>query len=85
MTTRIFITKYALTQGIYAKTCEIVDDTMVKVSTNAWNEYYHKPDWHFNKAEAIRQALEMKRKKIVSLQKSLKKFDKLTFDEVKEL
>lgn len=76
-----YITKYALTQGIFE--CEVEDcfhisAGMVK-STKSQHVIFHKGDWHRSRAEAVAKAEDMRRKKVVSLQASLKKFNDLKF------
>lgn len=81
---KVWITKYALTQGIYsygyATVCNATG-TMIEVvnKTGFGHNYYHKPDWHETEEEAIARAEEMRLKKIKSLEKQLAKFKEMKF------
>jgi len=72
---RVWITKYALTEGITCRKAEIVDDVA---------RYNHqrisKPDWYLTQKEAIKRAEGMRDKKIKSLKKSLAKMEGLKFE-----
>lgn len=89
---KVFITKYALTEGIQemeaedcSKEVENHKDKMIMVKGNAsedkWicDTYYHGNDWHTTREAAVAHAEEMRKKKIVSLQKSIKKLQAMKF------
>lgn len=79
---KAYITKYALTMGILEEEVEVsadVNGDMVRVVTNHYPEYYHKPFWHTDKQEAIDHAETMRIKKIASMEKSIKKLKNLKF------
>ena len=83
----VFITKYALTQGIFEKEAKLCLDvrtngTMIeiKAGTGCCPEYFHKPHWHETLGEAIASAESMRKKKIVNLRKQIAKLEKLRFD-----
>lgn len=79
---KVYITKHALTKGIMEKEAEICDNVskdMIKITTNHYPEYYHKPFWYTDKQEAIKHAENMCKKKIASLKKSIEKLEKLNF------
>jgi hypothetical protein len=84
---KVFITKYALTDGIKeinGATHEIgISERMVSyVIDGAFASQamcVHKPDWHLTKAEAVERAEAMRVAKIASLRKSIAKLEKLTF------
>jgi hypothetical protein len=71
----VWITKYALTKGIFCKEAEIKGD-MIKYDRYSCEL---KPDWHLTQEEAIKRAEEMREKKIKSLKKSLAKMEGLEF------
>lgn len=84
---KAWITKYALTQGIYAKEGEIAENcpTMfVGKEKGRSDDYYHRPYWHLTEDEAIAHAKEMQKKKIASLKKSIAKIEKLEFTKTEE-
>lgn len=80
---KVWITKYALTQGLY-----LIDgyidarkDTMfvrTKISGGP-PEYYNKPYWHKHKADALRHAHELRLKRVDALKRSITKIEGLKF------
>lgn len=74
---KVWITKYALTSGIIEINGEITDSGSVFDMGSSHPTYYHGEgkDWHRTKESAIAKAEEMRKKKIVSLKKQIKKFD----------
>lgn len=83
-----WVTKYALTQGIFKVEGTIdprVSETMLTVpgSANTFPQYFHGNEWHRTLELAIARAEEMRRAKIKSLEKQLTKVKKIAF-EVKE-
>ncbi len=81
---KVFITKYALTQGIEEVLVESTHTpTMVSRVSGQGNfsEYYHGEgrDWHRTRPRAIARANEMLQRKIASLKKQIAKFEKLKF------
>lgn len=87
---KVWITKYALTQGI-----EEIDSNQVKEfkMTDAGYlcfrrnekysytiELYSQKEWHRTKESAIKKAEEMRQKKIESLKKQIKKFEEMRFE-----
>lgn len=80
-----FITKYALTQGIFEKQvehCTDISDQMVAVLGQTFQECYHGEgrDWHRTKQGALLRADHMREAKIKSLKQQIKKLEKMTFD-----
>lgn len=83
---RVWITKYALTKGIFSRELiEInaeISSTMITVrDEQALNRqtYYHGDDWHYSEDLAKQRAEEMRRKKIANLEKQIKKLKALSF------
>lgn len=80
---KVFITKYALTKGIFAEEVEVCIGVggreFVKSKTS--NAYYHNPDYHKDVNDAISKAIEMKNKKLDSLEKEIERIHKLEFNE----
>lgn len=79
---KVWITKYALTEGIYeaeAEDCFDVSPTMIKVKDEYIN-YFHGNDWHRTREGAISRANEMKTKRIASLKKQIAKVETLEFN-----
>lgn len=80
---KVWITKYALTTGVYeVEVDHCVGDNMVRVS-GSWNsnEYFHNEgkEWHLTQDDAKKKAEDMRLKKIESLKKQLTKLEKLDF------
>jgi hypothetical protein len=89
---KVWITKYALTHGIYdieAELCKI-DPTGSMISdiknTEYGGNYYHNEgrEWHRDKESAVKRAEEMRIKKIGSLMKRIAKLQKLNFEKMVE-
>jgi hypothetical protein len=79
---KVWITKYALTKGIYAIEAKAFDDEpdLVKQTYPVifWG-FFHKPDWHESKGEAVTRAETMRQAKFQSLHKQIKKLEALEF------
>ena len=76
----VFITKYALSKGIYTEEVEQSKFKYTVIHTNGWvHQLFDKPDWHEIKEEAIEQAERMRTKKIKSLKAQIDKLEKLKF------
>lgn len=82
MIIKVWITKYALTQGIVEKEAYIYScGKMIEIrENNQRGEFYHDEEWHKTKQEAIKKAEEMKEKKVFSLEKQLVKLKTLKFE-----
>lgn len=76
---KVFITKYALTQGILEEDAKTCSENMVMTSRDGWTEYFHGKDWHETREEAVERARFMRVKKIASLENQLAKLRSLTF------
>lgn len=78
---KVWITKYALTQGIFEAEAEVIEDGTVRVRQEFIVSYYHKEgrDWHKTKESAVAKAEEMRKKKIASLKKQIEKLEKKKF------
>ncbi len=77
-TTKVWISKYALTKGVYEMEAKIIRGTMCEGNT-IW-DLFHKPHWHHTKEEAIAQAGKMREAKLKSLQKQIDKLTKMKFE-----
>lgn len=76
---KVYITKYALTQGILVKNADkTCSPRMIRCNKT---EFYHGNDWHESWEEAVKRAEEMRDKKIVSLKKSLENMEYLKFEQ----
>ena len=79
---KIYVTKFALTRGIFSIEGQICDDrdVMEDVSSPARATIYLKPDWHETREEAVAQAEVMRKRKIASVKKQLDKLEAMTFE-----
>lgn len=77
---KVWVTKYALTQGIFEKTGE-VDEECPKMfcarNTGGLDEYYHYPEWHYSLSDAKEHAFKMKLSKIKSLKQKIVKLENI--------
>lgn len=77
---KVYIVKYALAQGILEREAEdcTFSPNMIRTDDGA---YYHGEgkDWTRTKEAAVARAEEIRLKKIDSLQKQIKKLEKLNF------
>lgn len=80
---KVWITRYALTVGIFEVDANKSDRTPAMVSyrrsINSLLEFAHGKDWHETYQDALLRAEEMKVGKIKSLEKQINKISKLTF------
>lgn len=79
---KVWITKYALTDGIIEMECVQFGDISVREVGNPFPTYYHGEggEWHRTKESAIKQAEAMRQKKIESLKKQIKKLEGTRFE-----
>lgn len=86
---RVFIIKYALTDGIYEVEGEDCGNEMIKVKgKESYNDaFYHgkNKDWCDNEPDAIKLAEEMRIKKIKSLERQIVKLRSLDLNVIDRL
>ena len=76
---KVWITKYALSQGIFAVEGDPVGDGLFRPA-GEWHHYHGEgKEWHRTLESAVARAEEMRKAKIASLAKQIRKLDKLTF------
>ena len=79
-TKMVYVTKYALTKGIeYIEVSETIFPDLVEENIR-YPRNFHIGDWFENKEDAIKNAEEMRIKKLQSLDKQIKKISKLKFE-----
>lgn len=81
--TLIYVTKYALTRGVFTVEAEVNSAKTVawwRRPSSGFREYVHGNDFQFNAEEALAQAEEMRIKKLQSLDKQTKKISALKFE-----
>lgn len=78
---KIWVTKYALTQGILEKEGDICTDINVQMISCGPLEIYHGEgkEWHRTIESAIKKSENMRISKISSFKKKIEKLNKLTF------
>lgn len=78
---KVWITKFALTKGIFAKEGEVCTDISAKMfaCNDEWHSTFHKPDWHATEAEAKDKADSMRKRKIAGLKKKIAELEVLKF------
>lgn len=81
---KIYITKYALTQGILVYPGEIInhapkDYAVVYMGPNK-RTLFHGKDYHLSKKKAIARAEELKANKLTSLYKAARKLESMKFE-----
>lgn len=76
---KVWITKYALTTGLFEIDAEIVDGTYAsQIRANRGSGHFTR-EWTRTREEALVVAENMRKKRIASLEKSIKKLQKLRF------
>ena len=79
---KIWVTKYALTTGIFSEMAELDDEmasTPHNYETGEYANSFFGNDWHKTEEAAKARAEEMRLKKIASLKKQIQKLEKMTF------
>lgn len=78
---KVYITKYALSQGIFEKEAKECGNGMI-ATREKWSAYFYGEgkEWHRTKEGAIKRAEEMREKKILSLKKQITKLENLKFE-----
>lgn len=81
---KIYVTKWALTQGVIEVDAEINDDGTLVSWGRMSSAYGEGRQWHRDAASALRRAEEMRKAKIASLKKQLARLErKVSFEIVK--
>ncbi|ELY2536611.1 hypothetical protein [Cronobacter sakazakii] len=81
--TKIYITKYALTSGVFTAEADVDTEKRVasfRGSESGFWQFYHGDDFHFNEEAALARAEEMRIKKLKSLDKQMKKISAIKFE-----
>ena len=80
-TIKVFITKYALTEGITEADAELCDNyEMIRVKKKGhFDSYYHGEDWHRTRESAVKRAEIMRDRAIKSAEKKIAKLKNLQF------
>lgn len=77
----IYVTKYALTQGILEFQAEVKAGMALVTNSAGYKQYYHclNRDWHQTRERALKYVEEMKTLKVASLERQIKRIQALTF------
>jgi hypothetical protein len=78
---KVYVTKYALTQGIFPIEANLIDDgKYAKQSTgSSLGLFLRRGEYALTDDEAIRQAEELRCKKLASIEKQVSKINQLDF------
>lgn len=83
---KFYVTKCALTQGIFeveGERCDVAAGrAMIRVPgnhVNRYDQYFHGDDFHENRTSAVIKAQKMQAAKLESLKKSMKRIANLEF------
>lgn len=79
LTFDVWVTKYALTKGVYREHVRTTTVPTLVVSTTNQLFCIHKPFWHMTKAEAVAHAEILRAKRIKALQLQLTKLQRMQF------
>jgi hypothetical protein len=77
---KVWISKYALSKGIYAKEVVDVGEGVVRTVGSYWSFFHGEgKHWHRTPEEALRRAEEMRAAKLASMRKQIAKLEKIDF------
>lgn len=76
--TKVFVTKYALTEGPFAVEGEI-KESMVRWDSSGYRNYAHGKDWWRTEEEALADCERRRLAKIKSIDKQRKKLEEMKF------
>lgn len=78
---KIYISKYALSSGIFYINAEIRESGMA-CEIGGYHRCFHEEgkEWHETLEDALKRAEEIRLRKIASLKKQLAKYEKMRFD-----
>lgn len=79
---KVWITQYALTDGIEEHEAEFWRDKHVQLTgeEHKWNSLVHKPHWHLTREAAVARAEEMRQKAIANCARRLAKLHAMRFE-----
>lgn len=77
--TKFYITKYALTEGVFSVDGERCSDNFVSYRRHGFTQYAHGKDFHEDEQMALADAERRRVNKIAAIKKSLLKLEKMTF------
>lgn len=79
---KAYITKYALTQGIYAVDANKCSDKMIEYKTigSRYSQYAHGAEFHTCKESAVDRAEQMRQNKLSSLRAQIAKIESIVFE-----
>ena len=77
---KVWITKYALTRGIFEMEVKSTSRDGSTVYGNAWDGAYGSRDWYKRKTDAVKRAKEMRKREITRLENKIKKLKEKRFE-----
>lgn len=80
-TFKAFITKHVATRGIYSIDAELMQTDTIRDTKSEWDNYFYGEgrDWHRTWDSAVAKAEKIRSAKIASLQKSIRKLERITW------
>ena len=80
---KVWITKYALTEGIYSSEAEACSSPHIIVikgdGINEFDQYFRRGEWFESRSDACDAADDMPERKIKSLRKQIARLEELSF------
>ncbi len=76
---KIWVTKYALTTGIFSADAEVNSGVAIVPMFRVPTQYFHGNDWHETPEAALARAEEMRKKRIIALNRNIAKLQNLEF------
>ena len=80
----VYVTKYALTSGIFKCEVKLLKEDMVRLSKDRYAQFFYGDEWQPTWESALRRAEEMREKKLVSLRKQIQKLEGKDFREMED-
>ncbi len=78
-TFKVWISKFALTKGVYEIEVESTSIDAIVKTTDRYPSYFLERQYHLTREEAVEQARKMQDAKLKSLEKQMNKISKLNF------
>lgn len=77
---KVWITKYALTRGIFEMEVKSMSKDGSAVYGETWRDAYYSRDWYKRKTDAVKRAKEMRKREIARLENKIKKLKEKRFE-----
>ncbi|MEQ9830583.1 hypothetical protein [Pectobacterium versatile] len=77
---KIYVTKYALTSGVFAIDADIDGNMAIYISTGSYLRHVHGDEFHLTPDDALADCERRRKAKIESLDKQRKKIEAMQFE-----